>query len=189
MLDYYYLWRKQAQMQKVKHIPHYTYEDYKSWKGDWELVDGVPFAMSPSAMGKHQFVAVNLVKQIGNQLDEKPCKNNCFVYYELDWIIDKSNIVRPDISVVCGVKVTGFIEQPPVLVVEILSQSTAYNDRIVKKDIYEANGVKYYLIADPEKQTVVVFELTGGAYQEKEISTFELNDNCGLKLDFDSIWE
>ena len=28
-------------------IPHYTYEDYKQWKGNWELIDGTPFAMFP----------------------------------------------------------------------------------------------------------------------------------------------
>lgn len=176
-------------MQRVKHIPQYTYDDYKSWKGDWELIDGVPFAMSPSAMGKHQFVAVNLVKQIGSNLDESVCKNNCFVYYELDWIIDNGNILRPDISIVCGSKITGFIEQPPVLIIEILSQSTAYNDRIVKKDIYEANGVKYYMIADPDTKEMVVYELSGGKYVETEISFFQLSGNCGLKLDFETIWE
>ena len=26
---------------------YYTYEDYRQWKGDWELIDGVPFAMAP----------------------------------------------------------------------------------------------------------------------------------------------
>jgi len=25
----------------------YTYEDYKRWKGDWELIEGFPFAMAP----------------------------------------------------------------------------------------------------------------------------------------------
>ncbi len=176
-------------MQKVKHIPHYTYEDYKSWKGDWELVDGVPFAMSPSASAKHQRVQGELLFQIKGAFKKISCKNDCSVFTDLDWIVNSETVLRPAISVVCGVKVTGFIEQPPLLVVEILSQSTAYIDRIVKKDIYEANGVKYYLIADPEKQTVVVFELTGNAYQEKKISTFLLSDNCGLKLDFESIWE
>ena len=75
------------------------------------------------------------------------------------------------------------------MIIEILSQSTAYNDRIVKKDIYEANGVKYYMIADPDTKEMVVYELSGGKYVETEISFFQLSGNCGLKLDFKTIWE
>jgi len=34
--------------------PRYIYEDYRHWQGDWELIDGYPFAMAPSPYGKHQ---------------------------------------------------------------------------------------------------------------------------------------
>ncbi len=30
----------------IKILPHYTYEDYCHWKGRWELIDGIPYAMS-----------------------------------------------------------------------------------------------------------------------------------------------
>ena len=30
------------------YVETYTYEDYKRWEGDWELIDGVPLAMAPS---------------------------------------------------------------------------------------------------------------------------------------------
>ena len=26
----------------------YTYDDYKNWQGDWELIYGHPYAMAPS---------------------------------------------------------------------------------------------------------------------------------------------
>lgn len=176
-------------MQKVKHIPHYSYNDYKLWKGDWELIEGLPFAMSPSPTAEHQTVALHFVKQIGSFLDRLPCSKECFLFYELDWIVDEETVLRPDVSVVCGAKVSGFIRKAPVLIVEILSESTAYNDRIVKKDIYEAQGVKYYLIADPDKKTMNVFELAGGKYQQVERATFKLVENCELTLRFSEIWE
>ncbi len=28
-------------------IEYYTYDDYKEWDGDWELIDGVAYAMAP----------------------------------------------------------------------------------------------------------------------------------------------
>ena len=176
-------------MQKVKHIPQYNYEDYKSWKGDWELIDGIPFAMSPSAMGKHQFVASQLSRRIGNQLEDVDCTKQCFLYYELDWIVNNETIVRPDIVVVCGQKVKDFIRSTPTLIVEILSKSTAYNDRIVKKEIYEAQGVKYYLIANPEDKTVETYKLIDGKYQLSENNQFTLNENCKISLQYDGIWE
>jgi len=30
----------------VKLLPHYTYSDYENWEGQWELIDGIPYAMS-----------------------------------------------------------------------------------------------------------------------------------------------
>lgn len=72
---------------------------------------------------------------------------------------------------------------------EVLSKSTAYNDRIVKKEIYEVQGVKYYLIADPKKEIVEIFELVDGKYQTLNRTTFELGINCAVSLRFSEIWE
>jgi hypothetical protein len=32
----------------IKILPHYTYADYVQWEGKWEVIDGVPHAMSPA---------------------------------------------------------------------------------------------------------------------------------------------
>jgi hypothetical protein len=42
-------------------IEYYSYDDYKTWKGDWELIDGIPLAMSPVSMIKHQSIGQELV--------------------------------------------------------------------------------------------------------------------------------
>jgi len=175
-------------MLKIKHIPQYTYSDYKNWEGDWELIDGYPFSMTPSATGKHQFIAGEMHFQIKNSLYKRNCENDCFIYSELDWIIDKSNVVRPDISIVCGKKVEKFIEEPPVLIMEIVSETSAYRDRIVKKELYEFNKVKYYLMADPESKTIEIFELINGKYITSNINKFVLNNNCNISLTFDGVW-
>lgn len=175
-------------MLKIKHIPQYTYDDYKLWKGDWELIEGYPYAMSPSAFGKHQHIVVELIFQIKEQLEKDICNKNCFVYSELDWIIDNKNVVRPDLAVVCGERVEKFIENPPVLIVEVLSESTTYRDRIVKKELYEINKVKYYLIADPENKTVEVFELAGNKYKLVAKNEFTIEGSCFISLNFNIIW-
>ena len=175
-------------MLKVKHIPHYTYEDYKIWKGDWELIEGLHFAMSPCATGKHQFISVKLSNQIMSQLEAVKCINNSFVYTDLDWIIDNDTVVRPDIAVMCGNKVDEFIITPPVLIVEIISKSSVYRDRIVKKELYELNKVKYYLIADPDTKTIEMFELIDDKYMNFTKSEFTLNESCKIVLNFSGIW-
>jgi hypothetical protein len=32
-------------------LPNYNYSDYSKWPGDWELIYGFPYAMSPSPKG------------------------------------------------------------------------------------------------------------------------------------------
>ncbi len=176
-------------MQQVKHIPQYTYSDYQKWEGDWELIDGVPFAMSPSASGEHQFVATQITHNLLSQLKSTPCKSQCYLYYELDWIVSDDTVLRPDILIVCGEKVKDFVRNAPVLIVEILSKSSMYNDRVVKKAIYESMGVKYYLIVNPGEQTVEVFQRINGQYQPFDTWEFVLNENCKISLSLNEIWE
>ena len=45
----------------------------------------------------------------------------------------------------------------PDLVIEVLSESTAYYDYKKKKTVYEAEGVKEYWIVDIESKTIEVY--------------------------------
>ena len=38
-------------------FPHYTYDDYKIWKGNWELIDGIAYAMALSPIFEHQDIS------------------------------------------------------------------------------------------------------------------------------------
>lgn len=46
-----------------KILPHYTFNDWKIWEGKWELIDGIPFAMSPTPVPEHQRIAAELVTE------------------------------------------------------------------------------------------------------------------------------
>jgi|GEM_PF-6471308 len=35
---------------KEKHLPRYTVRDYERWKGYWELVEGIPYALVSSSL-------------------------------------------------------------------------------------------------------------------------------------------
>ncbi len=92
-----------------KYAPRYTIEDYRLWQGDWEIWDGIAIAMTPSPFGTHQAILVALVSELRAALREEGCEATALV--ELDWIVSKETVVRPDVIVVCGAAPEQHLEQ------------------------------------------------------------------------------
>lgn len=99
----------------------------------YELIDG-NVLMSPRPNIKHQHVMGNLYLEIGNFLKGKLCK--VFTEIELEY---ESNVLIPDISVICGLKNTNIqrYTEAPEIVIEILSPSSRYIDTFTK--LYKMN--------------------------------------------------
>ena len=174
----------------VKILPHYTYEDWVNWKGQWELIEGIAYAMSPMPVPKHQRIGSNLVIEFGNEL--KKCKS-CNVYQPLDYKISDEIIVQPDMLIVCGKIDKKLLDFPPALVVEILSPSTALKDRHSKFDIYQEQQIKYYLIISPDKEEAEVYTIENGSYHLQQTGrdftyTFFIEGDCNATVDFKEIW-
>lgn len=167
----------------------YTYQDYLLWKGDWELVNGYPYAMAPSPIKNHQWFTSKFIQKVGNEIDNAAANCNCQAYSELDWIIDEDSVVRPDCMIVCGDFKEDYLIFAPKLIVEISSHSTKLRDRNTKFNLYEMKGVKYYIIADTESKTVEVFELLNEKYHSKTDTNFQLTENCRIEFDVYSLWE
>ncbi len=171
-----------------KIIPRYTYKDYASWEGRWELIDGYPYAMSPSAKAKHQFIGTNLIVILSAALSKKK-SCSCRVVYELDWIVNDSTVLRPDVMIICGSLEDDFLRYPPTLIVEIVSDSTRLKDRTTKFSLYEQHGVKYFLLVDPKKETIEIFELSDNQYRSNDsLDIFTLNGKCNITIALDSIF-
>ncbi len=175
----------------AKYLPKYSYKDYCLWEGQWELIEGIPYAMSPLPTLPHQRVNGTLFEAFNKAL-KKGCKE-CKVYIPIDWKISEHTIVQPDLSVVCKPTEKKYLDFAPTLVVEILSPSTAIKDRNVKKQIYQSQGVKYFLIVNPQTKKIEVYELINEAYglvaSTPKNFTFILKDDCKAKVDFSDIWE
>ncbi len=172
---------------KTFDFPRYTYNDYKNWKEDWELVNGYPLQMLPSDSQKHSKIQARLTTQATNGIDRNSdC--DCIVFLELDWKINDDTVVRPDIMVVCGDPKNDFLEMPPVLVIEILSPSNIKTDRVIKFQLYQENGVQFYLMVDPLKDKVEVFELIDNKYKQVEKNKFQIDKNCEIEFDFEKLW-
>ncbi|MGN6617995.1 MAG: Uma2 family endonuclease [Ilyomonas sp.] len=173
-----------------KILPHYTYDDWKLWEGKWELIEGIPFAMSPSPVPEHQRVAAEINYEFIAAIKKSGCKK-CKVYHPIDFVISNDTILEPDILIVCKEIQKNFLDFPPSLVVEILSPSTALKDRNSKYHLYEQQRVKYYLIVDPDTKSIEIYELKNDQYVlqsfEKEF-TFLLKDDCSVTTSFETIW-
>jgi Uma2 family endonuclease len=175
-------------------VPHYTYEDYKLWEGEWELIEGIPFAMTPSPCFEHQELVSRLIIQIGEQLLR--CPKQCRIISDLDWIISEDTVLRPDISIICE-RPKDFIRKPPLVIFEIVSKSTAIKDEVTKFHIYEREGVKVYVLVYFTLKKARVFELEEGKYRKigdfvEESFVFDLKKfgiDCKFKVNFKELWE
>lgn len=108
--------------------------------------------------------------------------------YESDWIIKEHTVVRPNVMIICDVPTSDFVRVPPVLILEIFSASTRLKDCSLKFKLYEKNGVRYYLTADPEQNKMETFVLRNNRFEEINTSLFQLTDNCTLILNVKQVW-
>ncbi len=169
---------------------HYTYDDYKEWEGNWELFEGVPVAVSPAPMRKHQSLASEINRHLRNQLDN--CME-CEVLGEVDYKINENTILRPDITLSCGETNEYYLTKAPKIIVEIISKSTAKRDETYKFDIYEREKVKYYIIIYPDDLFAKVYKITDTKYDKQgdfsnETYTFD-EIECKLSIDFKKVFE
>lgn len=130
---------------KSNYIPRYTYEDYLLWEGKWELINGIPYAMTPSPILNHQIVSSNIHEQSLQLL--KKCEL-CNAILPVDWKIDELTVVQPDNMVVCGELSGAYLTKAPTLIFGILSPATSFKDRNIKYELYQKQKVKYYVIVD-----------------------------------------
>lgn len=151
--------------------PGYTLEDWKSWEGRWELIDGVAFDMTPAPGTEHQRISSDLHTSIALALKEAEKIHGvgeCQLFHAPTDVYLGLDVVQPDLLVVCDLaKISPRgIEGAPDLVVEILSPGTAGKDVTRKWWIYEAAGIPEYLIVDPGERIGRLLRLEGGHYQD-----------------------
>lgn len=146
----------------------FTYGDYLTWPDEerWELIDGVPYNMTPAPLRCHQKILMAISAAFYNYLEDKKCE----VYVapfdvrlpagdEADEEIE--TVVQPDLVVICDpakLDEKG-CKGAPDLVAEILSPNTSRKDQIEKFSLYERVGVKEYWVVHPTDKILMVFKL------------------------------
>jgi Uma2 family endonuclease len=135
-------------------------DEFLAWAerqpGRWELVDGVPTAMSPERV-IHGDTKYRLARalDVAIAMANAPCR---FVLDSAAVRIDQRTLYQPDALVYCGEPVAGdALEIPnPVIVCEVLSPGNAMTDlRDKLQGYFRVASVMHYLIVDPDKRIVI----------------------------------
>lgn len=175
-------------LKKYDHLPHYTYEDYKQWEGEWELIEGIAYAMAPAPVKRHQ----QLIGHIFSQLVKDECPE-CETLIDSDWKLSSENILKPDVSVVCNDKNEKYISKTPEIIFEVISPSTASKDEGLKFQMYAEEGVKYYILVYPNDLVAKVYKNDDFTFKkigefDSELLTFD-DAKCKLSFDFSAIFD
>jgi len=171
-------------------VEYYSYEEYSQWEGNWELIKGVPLAMSPAPMITHQAIAYEIAFELKSSSRE--CKQ-CIVFGEADWKVNDDTVVKPDVVLTCNETNDTYMTKAPEIIVEVISKSTAKRDEQTKFKLYEEEGVKYYIIVYPNDLKAKVYKLENGHYLKvadflTESYTFE-ESTCKASVDFGAVFE
>ena len=132
----------------------------------FEIIGGEKF-MAPSAAPTHGRIIMRLGTIIENYLD---LNNLGYVFADnIDVHFPDGSLYKPDAVVILEENSTIIdwrkgIYGVPDMVVEILSYSTRKRDLTVKKNTYEAQGVREYWIIDPWSKIIDVYLLRDGKY-------------------------
>lgn len=180
----------------------YTYGDYRGWPEDerWELIEGMPYSMTPAPSRIHQIIVVDLLRQISNFLVD----NECQVYVApFEVRLPEANeadeqiitVVQPDIAIICDAAKLDErgCRGAPDVVIEVLSPATAAKDQIQKTALYEKHGVQEYWTVHPTDRLVTVRLLgTDGRYGMPNIreakGPLPVITLPGLEIDLDMVF-
>ena len=168
-----------------------------------EYFDGEIFQMA-GASEQHNTVTINIAGELHQQLKKRPCKvyqNDMRLYIEKEGIY-----VYPDVMVVCGkpeIKKFKSLDNilNPVLIVEVLSESTADYDKGAKFEQYRTieSFKEYLLVSQDRKQLTRYTKQTDGSWiltdfigDKTRIELFSIECSLAIediydKVDFDSL--
>jgi Uma2 family endonuclease len=159
-----------ANMRSVQQYvrPRWSFADLERMPDDgrrYEIYDGELFEM-PSPTLRHQRVAQKLLRAVE---DYERAVGGLAVISPIDIVLDDFNVVQPDVVFftrdrVAALDVQKVIRIPPDLAIEVMSPSSAANDRGRKMRLLARFGVREYWIVDPLENIVERFVREGNDF-------------------------
>jgi Uma2 family endonuclease len=150
-----------------------TYDEVASWPDDgrrYELYDG-EVSVVPAPLPRHQLAMLELQDRLR---DYVTVHGGLVIVSPIDIVFSAINVLQPDIVVFTAarrhlVQLDEAIRVPPDVVVEVLSPSTAANDRGRKMGVFERFGVPEYWMLDPAAERIEIRRLRAGRFAAPEV--------------------
>ncbi len=168
-------------IEKKKH----TYGDYLKTPEDerYELIEGA-LLMTPSPVPRHQRIS----RKIEFILEKFVTENNLGEVFDApcDVYLDDENVVQPDILFISKERLNIIgeknIQGAPDLVIEIISENTAYRDLVQKKRLYARFDIREYWIVLPVEESIEIYILKDSTYTlHKTYGKDEILESSALK--------
>ena len=133
---------------------YYTYQDYRNWKGDWELIEGMPFPLPPLSSIKDQVLIFRLIHLLRERI------KGFSVFSEVQWVVRTDTVLVPSLLVVEG-EVEPPITIPPTIVFELVSPILYRRVESYKFELYRREGVKFYGLIYPPVRKIKIYDFRG----------------------------
>jgi Uma2 family endonuclease len=151
-----------------------TVDEFLTWaegrEGRWELLDGVVVAMSPERV-IHGATTFRVAVALKSAVDK--ARVPCHVLPDSVVVrLDRHTAFQPDCMVYCGDPAPdqALEVNTPIIVVEILSPSTATRDlRDKLAGYFRVASIHHYLIVDPDRRVVIHHKRGSGDVIETRI--------------------
>jgi len=148
--------------------PRVSFADLERWPEDgrrYELYDGEVYVV-PSPLVLHQIAAGRLHVALSDYVNEH---GGIVLFAPLDIVLTDYDVVQPDLLLFTQerrnlLNLRKVTRVPPDLAIEILSPSTAGNDRGRKMQLLARHGVREYWLVDPEAVAIEVYSLSGNQF-------------------------
>ena len=128
-----------------------------------EIIDGKIYMMATPS-DKHIRIQLNLCYIFNNYFNQS--KRRCTAVFAKDLYINDKNWLVPDTLVYCKSNNEKKKKNIPLIVVEVLSDSTWKKDITVKMKKYAELEIEQYWIIDPDTQRLTIYKLENGKYEE-----------------------
>ena len=146
-----------------------TWDDIKDLPEDagrTEIVDG-ELVLSPTPASRHQEICTLLGFEIASFVKERglgvtfSCAMHTILATHAHYEPDLCFIRKNRLSIIKE----KFIDGPPDLAIEVISESNRTHDTVVKFNDYARYGVEEYWLVDPREEEISTWSLSGGKYE------------------------
>ncbi|MCY7357001.1 MAG: Uma2 family endonuclease [Rudanella sp.] len=144
---------------------------------------------------RHQLILAELYDQVKAHV--KSGQLGTVLFAPVDVFLSDEDAPQPDLVFVekarASIITNDGVMGSPTIVVEVISPSSVFRDRVTKKNLYQQHGVQEYWLIEPADDFIEIFTLTDGRYDllsaaSPEEGQLVSNVLPGLVLDLNSLF-